>query len=640
MIRWFSVRRLLVWTVLASGLLLAMVWLGRAIYRDASHEGRRGHSVIASRKARLQYKAKTRERSLEGAHGPIQMSGPKHKDSIDSLGDSKKTKEAVPSEDTPPLPIPLLLPEGHGVSLSSIVGTKWAVPFAFRHSEDLRAAWEVYLQYRQTHSELTLENYLWETFGVVAMSTGGGEAAKTKKVAPSIPKAGAYNSKQERMRFEASIRRHVALFYGEYRMRGGQERRHFNIPVCHTIGLGSEAGAGNGYKTKELERLEGSQGSLTFIDVSYVGPGGATMPWVVQHKELNGKLRLVVKNFAFHKDRKEHEDSEDGKQGSSSHRDPSRERRSSGDLRVFGKEHYALAAIQHPGVIQPVCYEKQPHLQMIYPYLAGGDLVTLSSDHLAYKDKTTGRLFTPDDTFLPRFFRQLVEAVYAVHAAGILHLDLKPENLVIHGPDRQFIIPSDHPALSAYHLVLLDFGLALPLEEAAQKNCLHIGTDVTMAPEQVLCNHAGGRGTDWWGLAAAMWRTRVFWEPSIGETERTNLLNAKCEQWGHPILPDQPWFTAEFKSLMRALLKPTPKERDFSHSQKRFQRLLDHPYLLRGLEPGAQRQRLQELGVARLEDLSLQLDLSESESEREEHSSTSGEERATTYAGYTTVSSA
>lgn len=621
MIRWFSVRRLLVWTVLASSFLLVMVWLGRAIYRDAASGGRRGHS----RKARLRYEQNARDMPRVVEPGPTKEagqdhhlpSGPKHDYTVDE-SHGPKAKGGLASDDSPLIPIPLVIPEeANAVQVPIIVGTKWAAPFALRNTNDLHAAWKAYLQYRQGNSRGSMEEYLWDTFGAVTMSVSDKKPTGAGKTPPqSMPKVANISSKYEQVRFESSIRRHVALLYGDYLIRGGQEARHFGIPVCRTIGLASDgAMSDQQFKTKELEQLEGSQGSLAFVDIKYAGPDGRPLPWISQQGDLGGKLRLVVKDFAAHKKRRHHSKREGGKSQTEHDEHDRKDRRTTSEIKIFGKEHYALDAIHHPGVIQPVCYEKSPHLRIIYPFLAGGDLVTLSSDHLAYTDAMTGKLLNPDNTFLPRFFRQLVEAVHAVHAAGILHLDLKPENLVIHGPNRHFVLPADHPALSAYHLVLLDFGLAMRLEDARQRDCLHVGTDVTMAPEQVLCNHVGDRGTDWWGLAAAMWRTRVFWEPSIGEDERTRLLNAKCEQWGHPILPEQPWFSAEFRALMQIMLKPTPRERDFSRAPRRLQRLLDHPYLLRGLDLESRGRRLRELGVTRLEDLPLSLNLSESEPE-------------------------
>jgi serine/threonine-protein kinase len=80
----------------------------------------------------------------------------------------------------------------------------------------------------------------------------------------------------------------------------------------------------------------------------------------------------------------------------------------------------------------------------------------------------------------PRWVAQLVDqtlqALEAVHAAGIVHRDVKPGNLLLEPTGRG--VP---------HLRLTDFGIAVPTHEARLTNiAMVIGTPGYMAPEQAL----------------------------------------------------------------------------------------------------------------------------------------------------------
>jgi serine/threonine-protein kinase len=75
--------------------------------------------------------------------------------------------------------------------------------------------------------------------------------------------------------------------------------------------------------------------------------------------------------------------------------------------------------------------------------------------------------------------RQLAEGLSAMHAAGLVHRDVKPENVVIEA--------------SSGRPVLVDFGLALPQRSRASrgKNQIIAGTPAYMAPEQARVRPSG-----------------------------------------------------------------------------------------------------------------------------------------------------
>jgi eukaryotic-like serine/threonine-protein kinase len=95
-----------------------------------------------------------------------------------------------------------------------------------------------------------------------------------------------------------------------------------------------------------------------------------------------------------------------------------------------------------------------------------------------------------DEVMLRRVFAQLVDAVCSLHAAGKLHLDLKPSNVLVSASD---------------HVTVLDFGLARDLKQSSQLSTQRLlGTPAYMAPE-----HAqSGRfvpASDWYGVGVMLY---------------------------------------------------------------------------------------------------------------------------------------
>jgi serine/threonine protein kinase len=132
----------------------------------------------------------------------------------------------------------------------------------------------------------------------------------------------------------------------------------------------------------------------------------------------------------------------------------------------FEREARAVARIQHPGVIE---IHDSGELDdgttfLVMERLAGRDLRFLLKEH--------GR-GTPAQA--ARLVRQGCAALGAAHRAGIIHRDVKPENV--------FLV--DDP--SGFRVKLLDFGIAksLAFESSLTQRGMVLGTPTYMAPEHV-----------------------------------------------------------------------------------------------------------------------------------------------------------
>ncbi len=102
--------------------------------------------------------------------------------------------------------------------------------------------------------------------------------------------------------------------------------------------------------------------------------------------------------------------------------------------------------------------------------------------------------------------RQIVEGVSALHAAGKLHRDIKPTNVIIH---------------TGGEAKVLDFGLAVDefaLKEARQFDV--VGTSAYMAPEQ-----ATGRplspASDWFAVGVMLYQALCGESPFHGSFRET-----------------------------------------------------------------------------------------------------------------------
>ncbi len=140
-------------------------------------------------------------------------------------------------------------------------------------------------------------------------------------------------------------------------------------------------------------------------------------------------------------------------------------------------------------------------------------------------------------------FTQLTQAIAALHDAGLRHGDVKPANVLVR-PDGQ--------------VVLVDFGLARPVEELAPRLSSG-GTPTYMAPEQ-LSDAGVGFAADWYALGATLYGMLTGWRPFLAGTKLELYLKKMHYPPPAPrtVLPDIP---ADLSDLCLALLRADPETR-------------------------------------------------------------------------------
>lgn len=110
-----------------------------------------------------------------------------------------------------------------------------------------------------------------------------------------------------------------------------------------------------------------------------------------------------------------------------------------------------------------------------------------------------------------RILRDVASGLEAAHAVGVIHRDVKPDNVFLVGKQ------------GAHHAVkLLDFGLARPQGSVLTRTGTVVGTVEYMAPEQCLSERVDAR-TDVYGCGAVLFRATTGYSLVSGGTVEKRL---------------------------------------------------------------------------------------------------------------------
>lgn len=152
----------------------------------------------------------------------------------------------------------------------------------------------------------------------------------------------------------------------------------------------------------------------------------------------------------------------------------------------FLHEARALARFHHPNIVQVLSiFEDNNTAYMVLEFLKGKTLMQVLEE----------RKSIPEQEAI-EYTQQIGEALIAVHNAGMLHLDIKPENIILCDDGR---------------VVLIDFGLNKKRENVIDNttrqltNATRLGSESYAPPEQHLGNLPMDASTDIYALGAALY---------------------------------------------------------------------------------------------------------------------------------------
>jgi len=204
-------------------------------------------------------------------------------------------------------------------------------------------------------------------------------------------------------------------------------------------------------------------------------------------------------------------------------------------MRGIENEVQILQMVSHPNIIQlKEVYEEEDRMYIIMELLTGGELYTELEKCGPFSEEKTYRIFV-----------QILEGVKYLHSIGIVHRDLKLENILFNDIENTKV-------------KLTDFGLsksiALSPTAFMRTQC---GTPTYVAPE-VVEGVGYTQAVDLWSLGVILYLLLSCQYPFIGESLaeiHRKIVESEFE-W-----PSDVVLSSEVKDLISHLLKTKPEER-------------------------------------------------------------------------------
>lgn len=219
----------------------------------------------------------------------------------------------------------------------------------------------------------------------------------------------------------------------------------------------------------------------------------------------------------------------------------------------FAREVHAMAAVPHPHIVPIVGYGEDRGGEFAgVPYAAMRFLPGGSLSQRRLRD-ATGKPLPNHPSTLHLWLPGIAAALDAVHAAGIVHRDVKPANIFFDG---------------FWHSFLGDFGIAKQLQDAGENSQseepltgtnIGIGTPDYMSPEQFSPKAVIDGRADQYALAVVVYELLTGSTPFTGSTTHFAVEHLTLPP---PLLGDrQPGLPSRLCSAVQWALAKDPADR-------------------------------------------------------------------------------
>ncbi|KAG2459419.1 MYLK protein, partial [Polypterus senegalus] len=166
-----------------------------------------------------------------------------------------------------------------------------------------------------------------------------------------------------------------------------------------------------------------------------------------------------------------------------------------------------MNCLHHPKLVQCVdAFEGKSDIVMVMEIISGGELF----------ERIIDEDFELTEREVIKYMLQIVDGVQFIHQQGIVHLDLKPENIMCVNK-------------TGSKIKLIDFGLARRLESASDLKVL-FGTPEFVAPE-VINYEPIGYATDMWSIGVICYILVSGLSPFMGDNDNETLANVTSATW-------------------------------------------------------------------------------------------------------------
>src|SRR5712692_5626347 len=205
----------------------------------------------------------------------------------------------------------------------------------------------------------------------------------------------------------------------------------------------------------------------------------------------------------------------------------------------FRREIQLAASLQHPHIV---------------PLLAAGqadDLVyytmpLIDGESLRAKLGREGELPIPETV---RLLRDVVDGLAYAHAHGVVHRDIKPDNVLV----------------ANHHAVVTDFGVAKALSESTGQSSLTsagvaLGTPAYMAPEQAAADPHIDHRCDIYAVGALGYEMLTGRPPFTGATPQ-HVLAAQVTEAPEPVTKRRAMIPPPLAALVMRCLEKSPADR-------------------------------------------------------------------------------
>ncbi|XP_072469866.1 myosin light chain kinase, smooth muscle isoform X3 [Notamacropus eugenii] len=209
-----------------------------------------------------------------------------------------------------------------------------------------------------------------------------------------------------------------------------------------------------------------------------------------------------------------------------------------------------MNCLHHPKLVQCVdAFEEKANIVMVLEIVSGGELF----------ERIIDEDFELTERECIKYMKQISEGVEYIHKQGIVHLDLKPENIMCVNK-------------TGTRIKLIDFGLARKLENAGSLKVL-FGTPEFVAPE-VINYEPISYATDMWSIGVICYILVSGLSPFMGDNDNETLANVTSATWD---FDDEAFdeISDDAKDFISNLLKKDMKNRlDCTQC-------LQHPWLMK-----------------------------------------------------------